>query len=282
MSRSLRPYPICWGFFSALVVFAMVSSLATPLRAAPRVGGLEDFMPIDPEDVDPETLSVRKAAPPPKTDMRIIINIPARKLRVYKKDELVLEVPTGIGRRVYPNFRGNTKTRVGEYRISSWRHFYRSRAYPTTWDKNEWRGAFGTWTARLAPKSAYQHVHGTIGPLWLGDFLLTKPGPRAKAADESFRAYRRYLSLYEYGFSHGCTRVANKDIARVQKLCPIGTPVRKIYCLHERFEGKTALGPRELILPNVYHYKDLGNGVYWPETGKLEGYTHPADAAGPA
>ena len=192
-------------------------------------------------------------------------------------------MPTGIGRRVYPNFNGNTKTRVGEYRIASWRHYYRSRAYPTTWDKNPWRGAFGTWTARLTPRSAYQHVHGTIGPLWLGDLLLTKPGPRPRGPGESFRAYRRYLDLYEYGFSHGCTRVANADIEKIRALCPEGTPVRKIYCLRERFEKMAACGLREIILPNVYHYKDVGNtGVYFPETGRLEGYTHPADAAGPA
>lgn len=209
-----------------------------------------------------------------------IINIPAQRLRVYQGTKLLLDCRTAVGRLKYPNVRHNTRTRVGEYTISRWKTDHCNRDYPTKWSQNNWRGAFGKVTAMIWPRSAGQHIHGTIGPVELGELYLVRLPPRGLRDGESLEQYLRYLEYYEYGLSHGCTRVANETIEKVMKLCPRGTAVRKIYCLHERFVTEETWQVRDVYYPNIYRYNVDRKAVFFPQTGKLEGYSHPPDAIG--
>jgi len=210
-----------------------------------------------------------------------VINIPAQRLRVYRGTTMVLECRTAVGRLQYPRVRHNTRTRVGEYRVARWQEDHWSRDYPTKWSANNWRGAFGKYTAMIGPRSSAQHIHGTSWPVELGELYLVRLPPRDKRPEERMSDYLRYLDHYEYGLSHGCTRVSNENIGTVMGLCPPGTPVRKIYCLHERFEGGKPWDVRDVYYPNVYRYTIAGSPVFYPATGRLEGYQDPPDAVGP-
>lgn len=207
-----------------------------------------------------------------------IINIPAQRFRVYQGDELILDCRTAVGRLRYPGVHHNTRTRVGRYRISRWVASHVSRDYPTRWSQNPWRGAFGKYAAMLRPRSGYQHVHGTIGPKELGEMYLMRLPPRAKEPSESIREYLRYLDGYEYGLSHGCTRLSNENIERVKDLCPPGTSLRKIYCLHERFITEEPWEIKDLYYPNMYDYEVKADALFFPQSGRLENYDDPPDA----
>ena len=143
-----------------------------------------------------------------KGKVSVIINIPAQRLRVYQDKKCLLDCRTAVGRYHYPGVGRNTKTRVGSYFIRKWVTDYTNRQYPLKWSHNNWRGAFGRAAAMLSPRSAGQHIHGTIGPLELGDFYLERMPPRDKSTDESISHYEKYIAGYEYGLSHGCTRKA--------------------------------------------------------------------------
>ena len=209
-----------------------------------------------------------------------VINIPAQRLRVYEGKKLILDCKTAVGRLKYPRVRHNTRTRVGEYRVGRWQKDHTSRDYPTKWSENPWRGAFGKFTAMIWPRSGCQHVHGTIGPTELGELYLFRLPPREKEKDETMSAYLRYLEHYEYGLSHGCTRLSNENIEKIKKLCPKGTPLRKIYCLHERFVTKEPWEVKDVYYPNIYRYKISGDAIFYPQSGELEDYKHPVDAVG--
>lgn len=208
----------------------------------------------------------------------VVINIPSGRLRVYQGTTCVMDCRTAVGRLKYPRVEHNTRTRVGEYRIVSWRTDHTSRDYPTPWSVNNWRGAFGKYTAVIGPRSAGQHIHGTIGPMELGELYLQREPPRDRTPDEGVARWVTYLDGYEYGLSHGCTRLSNENIVLFRKLCPEGTPVRKIYCLHERFEGGEPWDVRDVVYPNIYRYTIEGDPVFYPQRGVVEGYTHPPDA----
>lgn len=257
----------------------LAASSEIPLRDA-QVDVSQFMLGPSPEELQ------RDAAPAPlppsaPQGLRILINIPARVLRIYRDRELQEEIPIAIGRRVYPGETGNTRTRVGSYRITSWHQNYRSRNYPIPWNADPWRGAFGAFTAKLGPRASYQYLHGTVGPMELGDWMVQKlepppPEPGDPAGDFGARA-----RASERGLSHGCVRLANKDIARLRDLAPVGTPVEKFYCLQERHRlpgGEATM----VTLPNVYRYRKLAReAVFDVPTGTLEGYRHPEDAVGP-
>lgn len=223
-----------------------------------------------------------RAEPPPAPDgLRIVINIPARLLRVYRDQALVDEMPIAIGRRVYPGETGNTRTRVGSYRITSWHQNYRSRSYPIPWNADPWRGVFGAFTAKLGPRASYQYLHGTAGPMELGDWLVQKREPPPPQAGDPAGAYAVRVREAEHGLSHGCVRLSNQNIGRLRELAPVGTQVEKLYCLQERHrlpDGEATL----VTLPNVYRYRKVDrDAVLDVATGRLERYRHPADAVGP-
>lgn len=210
----------------------------------------------------------------------VVINIPAQRLRVYENKKCILDCRTAVGRDHYPGVGRNTKTRVGAYSISRWVQDYTNRQYPLKWSDNNWRGAFGKAAAMLSPRSAGQHIHGTIGPVELGDFYLERMPPRKKDSNESIQDYEKYVDSYEYGLSHGCTRLSNENIEKFKKLCPPGTEVRKIYCLHEEFETDNQWDVKDVYYPNIYRYQTVGDPVFYPATGELKGYVDPPDAIG--
>jgi len=210
----------------------------------------------------------------------VIINIPAQRLRVYKGKECVLDCRTAVGKRFYAGVGRNTRTRVGSYFIRQWVNDYVNKSYPHKWSKNNWRGAFGRAAAKLSPRSAGQHIHGTVGPIELQDFYLDRMAPREKKSDESISHYERYVAGYEYGLSHGCTRLSNENIGKLKKLCPVGTKVKKIYCVHESFDTHNPWEIKDVYYPNIYRYKLDNKPVFFPDTGELKNYKDPVDAIG--
>ncbi len=223
--------------------------------------------------------------PPPPPEVgpkdRILINIPSRRLRYYRNGKLFMDVPMAIGRRKYPGLTGNSRTRIGSYKITSWHQNYRSRAYPTAWNVDPWRGAFGAYTAKLGPRASYQYIHGTVGPMSLGDWMVEKRDlpPLGEGDVETARAARSRST--ERGLSHGCVRLSNRNVQKLWKLAPLQTTVEKFYCLVE----KVTLGNGEttrVTHPNVYRYKDIAEeAVFDVAQGRLLRYRHPKDAIGP-
>lgn len=207
----------------------------------------------------------------------IIINLPARLLRVYVDGKKVLTAPAAVGRYRYPGEVANTKTRVGDYRIESWYTSYANKHYPHRWKYRPWQGAFGKYTAVLGPDALYQHIHGPVGPEELGDWIIERAPPRDRRPREGERTWSKEIKQFEYGLSHGCVRVSNRNITRLRELCPVGSKVYKIYCLVEQFEPENPWDLTEKLYPNIYRYEDVDNGVFWPDLGVVENYHHPAD-----
>lgn len=250
-----------------------------------------EILGVDPASLSPaqrRNLPGYRSAPrrvprrSPRAEKRkIVINIPSRRLRFYEGEKLLGDIPMAIGKLRYPGARGNTRTRIGSYRITSWHKDYRSRDYPIRWSWDPWRGAFGKYTAKLGPRASYQYIHGTVGPEDLGDWLVRKlPVPELEEGDTPGAQAKR-LRLAEEGLSHGCVRVSNRNIEMLHRETPVGTRVEKIYCLVERIlqpDGTHA----EVTLPNVYSYRDIADSaVFYPDTGRTENYHHPKDAVGP-
>lgn len=253
----------------ALALALVLGALAGGARAAGAA--------LPPEDEGP------RRVPPVagKDETWVLLNIPSRRLRVYKGAAKVFDVPMGVGRLDYPGEKGNTRSRIGSHRIESWHKGYRSRAYPISWEADPWRGPFGAHTAKLGPQASYQYIHGTIGPATLGNWLIEKREPAPPEDEELPSEAARRLAEAEYGLSHGCVRLSNDNIGKLRALAPVGTRVEKIYCLTERFQDGQG-GSYDVVLPNVYAYRKVAFGaVLWPETGTLEGYRHPEDAVGP-
>lgn len=254
------------------------------LEASPLPAEEEPF-PQTPPEPEPEPEAVPERLSPPKIRLGkkplILLNIPSRRLRFYKDGALALDIPMAIGRIKYWGASGNSRTRIGSYRITSWHQNYRSRDYPHSWGKDSWRGAFGAFTAKLGPRASYQYIHGTLGPKSLGDWLIRKSEDAPVGEGESYLDHARRLRWRDFGLSHGCVRVANDRIERLFHEAPVGTRVEKFYCLREKVrdeDGKWV----ELNHPNVYRYQDVAwDSVFTPETAKLEGYHHPVDAKGP-
>lgn len=202
--------------------------------------------------------------------VRVMINLPARRLRVHRDGVLVMDVPAAIGMLRHPEGRGDTRTRVGSYRIVGWYPDYRNARYPVRFRDDPWESSFGPWTAKLQPPSGYQHLHGCEGPDELGDGPVELL-PTPLLGDETRR---------EYGLSHGCVRLANRSITRLHQLAPAGTPVERFYCLRERRPGEDG-APVLVELPDVYGYAPAAGAVFDVATGALEGYVHPEGAPGP-
>lgn len=260
---------------------------AEPLVLA-RAPTAQEMLGVDPASLPaamrrlapgaPAAAPRRAPAPrPPSQGRRIMINIPSRRLRVYQGSEKIFDVPMAIGRRVYPGVRGNTRTRIGSYRITSWHKDYRSHSYPTSWGTDSWRGAFGKYTAKLGPRASYQYIHGTVGPEWLGDWLVDKLDPVPADQPEG----EVTADAMEGGLSHGCTRLSNTNIQALHEKCPLGTPVEKFYCLVEVVEGPDGQ-PEEVTYPNLYRYQlATPEARFDVRRGVLTGYRHPPYAVGP-
>lgn len=190
----------------------------------------------------------------------VVQNIASEKLRVYERCEtpgcshkLVLETDMVVGQN-----KAGRRSILGSFRITKWFKFYEDKqgeypswyspAYPAIptvgaplkdWasksrlpDHGSVRGAYGWYTAHLAPNSEEQWMHGTWG--WGADQDRFVQLIRTSPFDKNDR-----LS------SHGCTRVENQAIALMREILVPGTKVIKIYAreaygapIAEQPEGK--------------------------------------------
>ena len=115
----------------------------------------------------------------------LVVDLRARTLTLRRGDEVLLSAPVGVGTPDAP-------TPAGEFYVRNKLTRYRSPAYGPV--------AFGT-SARSPtltdwPAGGFVGIHGTDRP----DLL---PGR----------------------VSHGCIRVRNADILRLERLMPVGTPL---------------------------------------------------------
>jgi lipoprotein-anchoring transpeptidase ErfK/SrfK len=120
------------------------------------------------------------------TTAKIMIDLSQRKLRVYRRGELVGSYAVAVGR-------PGLSTPTGSY-------FINQKLRPTTPD-----GAYGVLAIGISafqPKLAYWAqggpvaIHGTNEPWLIGKAI-----------------------------SHGCVRMLNKDVLEVSRLVPAGSPV---------------------------------------------------------
>ncbi len=197
----------------------------------------------------------------------MIQNIASEKLRIYEKmcddgncqHKLVLETDVAVGEP------GKHASALGYYHISSWHKFYQDGAgrYPSWYHPNypmppepgagifkwmddkflpyegaELRGAFGWFTAKVAPNSYYQWTHGTMG--W---------GSDKKKFIDATRGI--WANLFADPRSHGCTRTDNESIAYIRELLEVGTPIIKVYA-REAYEDPSRMQYSEQAEPWEY------------------------------
>jgi hypothetical protein len=128
----------------------------------------------------------RRALGPYSTvDTHLVVDRARLRATLYRAGRIVFSAPVGVGTRAWP-------TPAGEFAVRSELTRYASRFYGPI--------SFGT-TARSAvltdwPDGGFVGIHGTDEP-WL------LPGR----------------------VSHGCIRLHNRDIVRLEALLPIGTPL---------------------------------------------------------
>lgn len=216
----------------------------------------KDYVSKTPVAIDAAATSALIAtAPGPKVQgqkpiqtsrLFIVTNIATERMRVYQRclpnegcvNRMIME--TGV---VNGEAKDGTHTDVGFYQISSWTKFYETPPYPawykpgypdvpapnnrTAWiqsdympnGKGDMRGAFGWYTAKVAPNPNAQWTHGTAG--WGADktsFITFK---------DSF--WGKVVNIFTSIRSHGCTRTDNESIAYLRQLVSVGTPLVKIY-----------------------------------------------------
>jgi hypothetical protein len=127
----------------------------------------------------------RSLGPYSTVDTHLVVDRARLRATLYRAGRIVFSAPVGVGTRAWP-------TPAGEFAVRSELTRYASRFYGPI--------SFGT-TARSAvltdwPDGGFVGVHGTDAP-WL------LPGR----------------------VSHGCIRLRNRDILRLEPLLPIGTPL---------------------------------------------------------
>lgn len=192
----------------------------------------------------------------------ILVNIPAQRLWVYKNGAHVLTANCRVGEKDHTDNKegDNSRTRVGEHRLTSWHEKYSNSTYaPWTGALFEaslkQTGAFGAHTAKFNDRVG-QYVHGTYGS-GIVDWAVVN------------------LTWIIPG-SHGCVRVRNNDITSIRDVAPIGSQVVKVYALRE---GTQDAPPSSATYSNIYGYSDVAeNGFFDPAKGELVGYRHPSDA----
>ncbi len=174
--------------------------------------------------------------------------------------KMVMETEVVVGEdRDHPAAeKGKGRSIVGSYRVTGWAKFYQDGGghYPA-WYKdgypmppeigdnnwNDWfkkkympedangekhgamRGAFGWYTAFVAPGSFGQWTHGTIG--W------------GENKDEFIQQTKKFVAnVVSNPRSSGCTRNNNEAIAFIREMIDTGTPIIKIYAKEELLDKK--------------------------------------------
>lgn len=192
----------------------------------------------------------------------ILVNIAAQKLWVYKNGQVVVTAGCRVGEKDHTDNQAgdNSKTRVGEHRLTSWHEKYSNSTYgPWTGSifeyTNKASGAFGAHTAKFNDRAA-QYVHGTYGS-GVVDWAVIN------------------LTWLIPG-SHGCVRVRNNDVSSIRDVAPVGTQIVKVYALKE---GTQEAPPTADTYSNIYNYTDVAdNGYVDPAKGELIDYKDPKDA----
>jgi hypothetical protein len=148
--------------------------------------------------------------------------------------------------------KGKGRSILGSYRITGWSKFYQDPeghypswyrdGYPATPDPDaswkQWfsksvmpidsegkhhgvmRGAFGWYTAFVAPEPFGQWLHGTLGWGSDHDYYIK-------------RVKKFFINIISDPRSSGCTRNNNEAIAFMRKFLNVGAPVIKIYAKEE-------------------------------------------------
>jgi hypothetical protein len=150
----------------------------------------------------------------------IIVNVAVERIQLFFEGIKIHEEKVVVGQREYDDYNENSKTRVGDHAIASWNHCYSNDSYPS-WCDDKSGGAFGEWTAKL--DRGYQYLHGSVGSGIL-NWAAIKFAPG----------------------SHGCVRNRNNHIDWMQEVSPVGTPVRKIYTVTERYARSKRVDGRRL------------------------------------
>lgn len=122
-----------------------------------------------------------------KVPNRIVVDKSEHKLRAFKGDQLLLEIPAGIGTSATP-------TPVGEYYVDI------SIPFANT------SGAYG---AHMLSIAGFSEVHHNFGG-GIGQLAIHGTNNRASVGVNS---------------SNGCIRLYNESIQRLKDLAPTGTPV---------------------------------------------------------
>lgn len=230
-----------------------VTSVAIPPAPAPSVAGQKTVQP---------------------SRLFIVTNIATERLRIYQRclptercvNRMIME--TGV---VNGEAKDGTRTDVGFYQVASWTKFYETSAYPawykpgypavpgpgnrSAWISSEYmpngqgamRGAFGWYTAKVAPNPNGQWTHGTAG--WGADktdFITFK---------DSF--WGKIVNIFTSIRSHGCTRTDNESIAYIRQLISVGTPLIKIYAREGYRDESRAMYNK---LPGRWEYILTKNG----------------------
>lgn len=169
--------------------------------------------------------------------------------------KMVLESEVVVGEDVdHPkDEKGKGRSILGSYRVTGWSKFYQDPeghypawyrdGYPSTPDANanwnDWfskkvmpidektgkphgmmRGAFGWYTAFVAPEPFGQWTHGTLG--WGSD------------KDQYIKRVKKVLiNVVSDPRSSGCTRNNNEAIAFLRNMIDVGAPIIKIYAKEE-------------------------------------------------
>jgi len=172
---------------------------------------------------------------PAKT--RVVINIPAAKLRVFEGERLVQTYPVGVGQPKFP-------TPTGRFRV------IRKVLEPG------WENPY------LKPGQVQiQSGQGNpLGTRWIG----FNPGP---AGEYGIHGTDNPTSVGQFR-SHGCVRMHNKHVVDLFERVRLGTPVQVIY---EPFELRTEND--RLILetyPDVYRRKPKGLASLVPQIRRYQ------------
>lgn len=124
----------------------------------------------------------------------IIVDISKRRLWLYDHAKLVKTVRVAVGMRAYP-------TPIGTFKVIG------KKANPS------WRNPGGAWGKNMP---AYIKP-GPSNPLGVRALYINSPGIRIHGTSKS--------SSIGHAASHGCVRVANKEIVKLYPLVPVGTKV---------------------------------------------------------
>ncbi len=160
--------------------------------------------------------------------------------------------------------KGKGRSVLGSYRVTGWTKFYQDPAghYPSwyrdgyvdvplpgdsgkSWFSKKFmpldekgkteghmRGAFGWYTAFVAPEPYGQWTHGTIGWGSDKDYFIKK-------------TKKSWVNLFSDPRSSGCTRNNNEAIAFLREIIEVGAPIIKIYA------------QEALLDPTLENYPDL-------------------------